>query len=58
MVLFEEVDGTPQFVAGDDDSGYDRNARIATKLQRGREYILRVRLYYSAAGGDMAVFAW
>ena len=58
MVLFEDVDGTPRFVAGDDDSAYDRNARIETKLQRGKEYILRVRLYFSEEGGDMAVFAW
>ncbi|MCZ6447805.1 MAG: hypothetical protein O6831_06155 [Alphaproteobacteria bacterium] len=58
IVLFEDVGGTPRFVAGDDDSGYDRNARIETKLRRGKEYILRVRLYYSEAGGDMAVLAW
>jgi hypothetical protein len=58
VVLFERTDGEPRYVDGDDDSGYDRNARVSAKLHRGREYILRVRLYYSDLGGQMAIFMW
>jgi hypothetical protein len=58
MVLFEEHDGDFQFVAGDDDSGWDRNARLQLRLYAGRTYALRIRLYYQWASGDMAVLLW
>jgi len=58
MVLFEKIGDEPQYVDGDDDSTYGHNARIEAKLYRGREYILRARLYYAEAGGEMAVFMW
>ena len=58
MVLFEDARNGPQYIDGDDDSGYDRNARIEARLYRGREYILRVRMYFSETGGEMAVFMW
>lgn len=58
MVLFEDVDGEMEFVAGDDDSGTATNAKITTRLVRGRKYILRVRLYLNWASGDTAVMMW
>lgn len=58
MILFEEVDGELEFVAGDDDSGYDTNARISARLVRGRKYVLRIRLYLNWASGDTAVMMW
>jgi hypothetical protein len=58
MVLFEEVDGEPRFVAGDDDSGTDRNARLAAKLFQGRRYVLRLRLYWAGESGQTAVMLW
>ena len=58
IVLFENVDGETQFVAGDDDSGFGRNSRISVRMNRGREYILRIRLYYSDLSGETAVFMW
>ena len=58
MVLFEEVDGEPVYIDGDDDSGFDTNARIQERLYRGREYVLRVRLYYSDIAGQTAVFMY
>ena len=58
MVLFEVRDGQPRFLAGDDDSGQDLNARLRVRLVRGREYILRVRLYYEHVSGETAVFMW
>ncbi len=58
IVLFEVIDGEPQFVAGDDDSGFDRNALIKVHLHRGREYILRARLYHSHLSGQSAVMMY
>jgi hypothetical protein len=58
MVLFQKTSKDPRYMDGDDDSAYDHNARIEAKLYRGKEYILRVRLYYAEAGGEMAVFMW
>ena len=58
MVLFEEHNGTQEYVAGDDDSGLDYNAKIITRLRRNREYIVRTRLYYASAQGSGAIFLY
>jgi hypothetical protein len=51
LALFEDINGTPRLLAGDDDSGQDRNARIVYKLFQGRNYIARLRLYYPGKTG-------
>jgi Astacin (Peptidase family M12A) len=56
--LFEVIDGSPRFVAGDDDSGEDRNAQISMRLFQGRHYVVRVRCYYSAKSATTAVMYW
>ena len=58
IVLFEASNGETRFVAGDDDSGADRNASLEERLYRDRDYILRVRLYYADLSGETAVFMW
>lgn len=58
LVVFEEIDGEPVYLTGDDDSGESRNARVQVKLQAGRRYIVRVRLYYAWASGRFAVLLW
>lgn len=58
MVLFEEVDGVDRYVAGDDDSGLDRNARIRARLRPERRYTLRLRLYHEDRAGETAVMMW
>ncbi|MEL6587466.1 MAG: matrixin family metalloprotease [Pseudomonadota bacterium] len=58
MVLFEDVDGAPVYVKGDDDSGWNRNAQFSVRLHKGRSYELRVRLYYNWAEGETAVMMW
>lgn len=58
IVLFENDNGVPVYVAGDDDSGWNRNARLEVRLYAGREYVLRVRMYYQWASGKMAVMIW
>ena len=55
LVLFENIDGEPRFLAGDDDSGEDRNATIIHKLFKGRSYIARLRLYYPGQSGKTSL---
>ena len=45
----------PRFLAGDDDSGEERNASITYKLFKGRKYIVRLRLYYPGQLGKTSV---
>ena len=58
IVLFEEIDGEPKYLSGDDDSGEDYNAHIRIKLFSGKRYILRVRLYYSDRADETTVMMW
>lgn len=58
IVLFEDVDSELRFLAGDDDSGMERNARLSVRLLRGRRYVLRVRLYWAGESGQMAAMYW
>lgn len=58
IVLFEDENGELRYLAGDDDSGDDRNARLQIKLLKGRKYLLRVRLYYEDRAGETAVMMW
>jgi hypothetical protein len=58
MVLFEDVDGEPVFIAGNDDSGSDLNAQIEIRLMHTRTYYLRLRLFYAHATGRGAVMLW
>jgi hypothetical protein len=58
LVLFEEVDGHPRYVKGDDDSGEDRNAQFTAKLFQGRRYILRVRVNWMGVSGGGSVMYW
>jgi hypothetical protein len=55
LVLFEDINGTPRFLAGDDDSGTDRNASISYKLFQGRNYVVRLRLYHPGQSGKTSL---
>ena len=55
MVLFGDDGGNETTVAADDDSGIDRNARFKVDLESGKQYVLRVRLYYAEGEGDVGV---
>ncbi len=57
MVLFEGIEDS-RFLAGDDDSGTDRNASISVRLFRDRRYVLRLRLYWQQASGTTALLMW
>ncbi len=58
MVLFEDSDGSLEHFAADDDSGWDRNADLSVRLVRGREYVLRVRVYTNGLKSENAVMLW
>lgn len=58
MVLFEEINGEPRFLTADDDSGSESNANFKQRLIAGRNYILRVRLYWQHRSGDLGVMVW
>lgn len=58
LVLFEEVNGELRYVAGDDDSGQDRNTNISAKLFQGRHYVVRVRLTWAGGSGQTAIMYW
>ena len=58
LVLFEEIDGTPRYLSGDDDSGQERSATLTYKLFQGRKYIARVRLVHPGPSGKMALLYW
>ena len=58
IALFEHHNDDLRFVAGDDDSGSNRNALIRTRMYRDSRYVLRVRLYFSNREGETAVFMW
>lgn len=51
MVLFEKTPTEEIYLSGDDDSGTDSNSKITMRLIKGREYIIRVRLYYKETEG-------
>jgi hypothetical protein len=55
LALFEDINGEPRFLAGDDDSGEERNARISYKLFKDRSYIVRLRLYFPGQSGKTSV---
>lgn len=58
MVLFERINGQDVYMSGDDDSGTDFNSKIHLRLLKGREYVIRVRLYYSTQGGSGSVMVY
>lgn len=58
LVLFEEVDGVPRYLSGDDDSGEERKASITYKLMHGRRYIARLRLVHPGPSGKTALIYW
>lgn len=59
MVLFErDTKKGEVYLTGDDDSGEGRNAYIRRRLHVGREYVLRLRLYYAADAGETGVMWW
>jgi len=55
LTLFEDIDGVPKFLAGDDDSGTERKAAITQKLFAGRNYVARLRVVYPGQSGTTSL---
>lgn len=58
VALFEEENGTPRFIAGDDDSGEDRNAHLRVKLLKGRKYIVRAQVRFVDSSTMPFIMMW
>jgi hypothetical protein len=58
MVLNEKTSTEEVYLAGDDDSGTDSNSKITLRLIKGREYIIRVRLFYADGEGTGSVMVY
>lgn len=58
IVMFENVEGEWRYLAADDDSAEDRNARVEVRLRQGRRYAARVRLKYASGGTPPSVMLW
>lgn len=58
MVMLEKTGTEEIYLGGDDDSGTDTNARIIARLNKGRIYLIRIRLYYAEAEGEGSVMIY
>jgi hypothetical protein len=58
LVLFEVTPAGNVQIAGSDDSGSDVNARVNMRLQKGRHYLVGIRLYYADAALETSLMAW
>lgn len=58
VVVFEEREGEPRYLAGRDDGGTEQNATLRVRLVKGRRYFVRVRLYSAWGSGETAVMCW
>lgn len=58
LVLFEVTPTGNVQIAGSDDSGTDLNARVSMRLQKGRHYLVGVRLYYADAALETSLMVW
>ncbi len=48
MVISEMGKRENHYLAGDDDSGFDKNARITLPMIKGRTYLVNIRVMYAA----------
>jgi hypothetical protein len=58
MVLFERTATEDVYLSGDDDSGTDNNSKIYTRLIKGRQYVIRLRLYYAEREGSGSLMVY
>jgi hypothetical protein len=58
LVLFEVTPAGNVQIAGNDDSGTDLNARVSMRLQKGRHYLVGVRLFYADAALETSLMVW
>lgn len=55
MVVYEMEGKQRHYMLGDDDSGFDKNSRVAFPCVKGREYLIKIKVTYAARGGEGAI---
>ena len=58
MVLFEEIDGRSRYLQGDDDSGWDRNAKIKQRLFNPPEILPAIAPLLCPGAGEGALMMY
>lgn len=58
MVLFEKRQDGLHYINGNDSSGTDQDASLRVRLNKGTEYVLRIRMYLNYGVSDSAVMMW
>lgn len=58
MVVSEKGKKDNPHLRGDDDSGFDKNTRIQLPLVKGREYVVNVRVLYTAEKGKGGIVVY
>lgn len=58
LVLFEVTPNGNVQIAGDDDSGENRNALIPMRMNAGRTYQVGVRLYHADSASETSLMVW
>ncbi len=48
MIIYEKGGNENYYLAGDDDSGLDKNAKITLPLVKGRDYLVNIRVMYAS----------
>jgi Astacin (Peptidase family M12A) len=52
MVVSEKAGKQKHYMGGDDDSGFDKNAKVVLPLVKNREYIVNVRVMFAASANS------
>jgi predicted Zn-dependent protease len=59
MVMFEELaKNGKNYVVGKDDSGTDSNVYTKLRLEKGKNYLIKVRMLYQEPGTAAALMVW
>lgn len=59
MALFEQDPNKElTFLSGDDNASLDRGSNIRIKLFRGKEYVIKLRMYYRTENEKAAIMIW
>lgn len=59
MVLFEKGPNDElTYISGDDNASLDRGSNIRTKMFRGKEYVVKLRMYYRPDNEKASIMIW
>jgi hypothetical protein len=59
LVIFEKLkEDELKYLSGDDNGGVDKNATLKLKLFRGKEYVIKLKVYYKNPHERTALMIW